>query len=109
MEELLIAEALKRADGNQTIAAQLLGISRKALNNRPQRGGTFRIFVPFCGTLLQPLSGKGLSALFPEFCRIPRPNVPPLSILQYRAFSPPSKKICIAEPAPRLDSTPPPA
>lgn len=37
MEELLIAEALKRADGNQTIAAQLLGISRKALNNRLNR------------------------------------------------------------------------
>ncbi len=37
MEELLIAEALKRADGNQTVAAQLLGISRKALNNRLNR------------------------------------------------------------------------
>ena len=37
MEELLIAEALKRADGNQTIAARLLGISRKALNNRLNR------------------------------------------------------------------------
>ena len=37
MEELLIAEALKRADGNQTIAAQLLGISRKSLNNRLNR------------------------------------------------------------------------
>ena len=37
MEELLIAEALKRADGNQTIAARLLGISRKALNNRLKR------------------------------------------------------------------------
>ena len=37
MEELLITEALKRADGNQTIAAQLLGISRKALNNRLNR------------------------------------------------------------------------
>ena len=37
MEKLLIAEALERADGNQTIAAQLLGISRKALNNRLNR------------------------------------------------------------------------
>lgn len=36
-EDLLIKEALKRADGNQTIAAQLLGISRRALNNRIQR------------------------------------------------------------------------
>ena len=33
-EEMLIQEALRRADGNQTIAAQLLGMSRKALNNR---------------------------------------------------------------------------
>ena len=31
---LLIAEALKRAHGNQTVAAQLLGISRTALNKR---------------------------------------------------------------------------
>ena len=37
MEKLLITEALKRADGNQTIAAQLLGMSRKALNNRLNR------------------------------------------------------------------------
>ena len=37
VEPLVIAEALKRADGNQTIAAQLLGISRKALNNRLNR------------------------------------------------------------------------
>jgi len=36
-EEELINEALKRADGNQTIAAQLLGISRNALNNRLRR------------------------------------------------------------------------
>lgn len=36
-EEELINEALKRADGNQTIAADLLGISRRALNNRLQR------------------------------------------------------------------------
>ena len=33
----MIEEALKRADGNQTIAAQLLGISRQALNNRLNR------------------------------------------------------------------------
>lgn len=37
METLLINEALKRADGNQTIAAELLGMSRRALNNRLQR------------------------------------------------------------------------
>ena len=37
MEELLIAEALKRADGNQTIAARLLGMSKQALNNRLNR------------------------------------------------------------------------
>jgi DNA-binding NtrC family response regulator len=36
-EDLLVAEALKRADGNQTIAADLLGISRRALNNRLAR------------------------------------------------------------------------
>jgi len=36
-EETLIEEALKRADGNQTIAAELLGISRRALNNRLRR------------------------------------------------------------------------
>ncbi len=33
-EETLIAEALKRSDGNQSIAARLLGISRQALNRR---------------------------------------------------------------------------
>ena len=37
MEQLMIAEALKRADGNQTTAAQLLGISRQALNGRLAR------------------------------------------------------------------------
>ncbi len=37
MEKLLIEEALKRAGGNQTIAAQLLGMTRRALNNRLQR------------------------------------------------------------------------
>lgn len=36
-EESLIEEALRRADGNQTIAAELLGISRRALNNRLRR------------------------------------------------------------------------
>lgn len=36
-ETALINEALKRAEGNQTIAADLLGISRRALNNRLQR------------------------------------------------------------------------
>ena len=39
MEELLMAEALKRADGNQTIAARLLGISRQALHKRLRRAG----------------------------------------------------------------------
>ena len=36
-ENLLIDEALKRANGNQTIAAQLLGLTRRALNNRLSR------------------------------------------------------------------------
>jgi transcriptional regulator with PAS, ATPase and Fis domain len=36
-EEALIQEAMKRADQNQTIAAELLGISRRALNNRIHR------------------------------------------------------------------------
>jgi len=31
---LLIAEAVRRAEGNQTIAARLLGISRTGLNKR---------------------------------------------------------------------------
>jgi DNA-binding NtrC family response regulator len=38
-EEVVIEEALKRADKNQTIAAELLGISRRALNNRLRRAG----------------------------------------------------------------------
>ncbi len=38
-EESIIDEALRRADGNQTIAAELLGISRRALNNRLRRTG----------------------------------------------------------------------
>ncbi|MDD8019322.1 MAG: sigma 54-interacting transcriptional regulator, partial [Bacteroidota bacterium] len=37
IEETLIEEALKRAENNQTIAADLLGISRRALNNRLRR------------------------------------------------------------------------
>jgi len=37
MEDLLIQEALNRSDQNQTIAADILGISRRALNNRIQR------------------------------------------------------------------------
>ncbi len=36
-EQLMIAEALKRANGNQTIAAQLLGMSRYALHKRLSR------------------------------------------------------------------------
>ena len=36
-EQLLIAEALKRSQGNQAIAAQLLGMSRQALHNRLSR------------------------------------------------------------------------
>jgi DNA-binding protein Fis len=36
-EQMLIAEALKRSDGNQTIAAQMLGLTRRALNNRLSR------------------------------------------------------------------------
>ena len=37
IQDLVIAEALQRADGNQTIAARLLGISRQALNSRLTR------------------------------------------------------------------------
>ena len=36
-EKFLIEEALRRAEGNQTIAAELLGLSRRALNNRIRR------------------------------------------------------------------------
>lgn len=36
-EQLMIDEALKRANGNQTIAAKLLGMSRQALHNRLAR------------------------------------------------------------------------
>lgn len=37
MENILVDEALSRADGNQTIAAQLLGMTRQALNKRLSR------------------------------------------------------------------------
>jgi two-component system nitrogen regulation response regulator GlnG len=37
-EESLIDEALRRAGGNQSVAAGLLGLSRRALNNRLRRG-----------------------------------------------------------------------
>jgi len=37
VEEHLIAEAMERADGNQTIAADLLGITRQTLNKRITR------------------------------------------------------------------------
>lgn len=36
-EEALINEALRRAEGNQSIAADMLGLSRRALNNRLNR------------------------------------------------------------------------
>jgi len=36
-EHALISEALRRAENNQTIAAELLGLSRRALNNRLRR------------------------------------------------------------------------
>ncbi len=39
-ERLIIAEALRRARGNQTIAAGLLGMSRQALHNRLNRERT---------------------------------------------------------------------
>jgi DNA-binding NtrC family response regulator len=37
LEDTLIAEALRRAEGNQSIAARLLGISRTTLNSRLNR------------------------------------------------------------------------
>ncbi len=37
--ELLVAEAMKRAQGNQTIAAGLLGITRQALSKRLKKNG----------------------------------------------------------------------
>ena len=36
-EEALIAAALRHADGNQGVAAGLLGVSRQALNKRLRR------------------------------------------------------------------------
>ena len=39
-ERLFISEALKRADGNQTIAARLLGLSKNALHKRLSRSRT---------------------------------------------------------------------
>ena len=36
-EQLLITEALRRSDSNQTIAARMLGLTRRALNNRLSR------------------------------------------------------------------------
>ena len=36
-QEALIAEALRRADGNQGLAAGMLGVSRQALNKRLTR------------------------------------------------------------------------
>jgi DNA-binding NtrC family response regulator len=36
-EQLLIDEALERSNGNQTIAAEMLGMTRRALNNRLKR------------------------------------------------------------------------
>ncbi len=38
VENYFISEALKRANGNQGIAASLLGLTRQALNNRIKRG-----------------------------------------------------------------------
>jgi DNA-binding NtrC family response regulator len=38
-EQLVISEAMKRANGNQAIAAQLLGITRQALNKRLKQSG----------------------------------------------------------------------
>jgi DNA-binding NtrC family response regulator len=37
VEEYLIAKAMRRSDGNQTIAADLLGITRQTLNKRLTR------------------------------------------------------------------------
>jgi len=37
--EKLVAEALKRADGNQSVAARILGITPQALSQRLRRAG----------------------------------------------------------------------
>ena len=39
IEQLLIDEAMKRSNGNQSIASLSLGISRQALNKRLKRTG----------------------------------------------------------------------
>ena len=39
VEQLLIEEALRRSNGNQSIAALSLGISRQALNKRLHKAG----------------------------------------------------------------------
>ena len=39
-EKLLIFEAMRRANGNQSIAAQMLGVTRQALNKRLKHGGS---------------------------------------------------------------------
>lgn len=36
-QQILINEALERSNGNQTIAAKMIGLTRKALNNRLRR------------------------------------------------------------------------
>lgn len=39
MNDLLINQALERTNGNQTLAAELLGLTRQALNKRIKRSG----------------------------------------------------------------------
>ena len=39
IDDLLIAEALKRAEGNQSIASRLIGISQPALSKRLKKSG----------------------------------------------------------------------
>lgn len=43
VEELLVKEALRRAQGNQAIAARLLGMTRQALNKRLVREGQKKV------------------------------------------------------------------
>jgi len=43
VERVLVAEALRRADGNQAIAAGMLGLTRQALNKRLMRRKTLDI------------------------------------------------------------------
>jgi len=40
IERFAVAEALKRANGNQSVAARLLGMTRQALNKRLNRSKT---------------------------------------------------------------------